>query len=113
MSNNNKSQIFKEAVPLELLIHLLNNICAKNDKHYILDTIAFKSGIFNGSIQQFIQDCKPYYFYSKLKYLDRKLTYKNFLTIIRQICNHNNLDYHSQIKYDKSKYEIVYTIYNL
>jgi len=108
--SNNKSQLFKENIPIKLLMELLDNICTKNDKHYILDTIAFKTGLFNEIVQQFIEECKPYYFCSKLKYLQRKITYKNFLTIIRQICNHNDLKYQTYIRYDKSKYEIVYLI---
>ena len=46
-----------------------------------------------------------------MKYLDKKLTYNSFTTILRQICNYNKITYTSQIKYDKSSYEITYYIY--
>ena len=58
-----------------------------------------------------IEECKPYYHLSKRKYLEKKVTYNSFTTVLRQICNYNKIIYTSQIKYDKSKYEIVYYIY--
>jgi hypothetical protein len=83
----------------------------KNEKHYILNKNAFKKGIYNKSIDAFFEKIKPCYYLSKRKYLDRKLTYNSFTTVIRQICNFNKITYTSQIKYDKSVYDIVYYIY--
>ena len=67
--------------------------------------------MFNDTISNFIEECKPYYHLSKRIYLERKLTYNSFVTIIRQICNFNKITYTSQIKYDKSTYDIMYYIY--
>jgi len=105
------SQIFKSAIPNEILIKLLNNIAIKSEKCYILNNNCYKKGIFNNLINPFINECKPYYHVSKIKYLDRKLTYNSFITIVRQICNFNKVTYTSQIKYDKSSYDIMYYIY--
>lgn len=105
------SQIFKKQIPNQILIKLLDDIAVKTDKCYILDNNSYKKGIFNDLIINFINDCKPYYYLSKRKYLDRKLTYNSFITIIRQICNFNKITYTSQIKYDKSTYNIMYYIY--
>jgi hypothetical protein len=105
------SQIFKKNVPNELFFTLLDSICLKNEKHYTLNTNTFKKGIFNNEIQDFLNECVQYYHVSKKKYLERKITYNNFTTILRQICNYNKISYTSQIKYDKSKYEIIYYIY--
>lgn len=105
------TQIFKKNIPTDLLFILLDNICLKNEKHYIFNSNSFKKGIYNESITNFIETCKPYYHNSKKKYLERKLTYNSFSTILRQICNHNKITYTSQIKYDKSKYDIMYYIY--
>lgn len=104
-------QTFKTLVPKEMFFSFLNQICTKNEKHYLLDTVSFKRGIFNGTIQAFFEECTPYYHNSKKKYVERKLTYNSFVTVIRQICNSNQITYTSQIKYDKSKYDIVYIIY--
>jgi len=107
------SQIFKQNVPNQLLIELLETIAIKSDKCYVINNNAYKKGLFNDVILNFIENCKPYYHISKRKYLERKLTYNSFVTIIRQICNYNKITYTSQIKYDKSTYDIIYYIYFL
>jgi len=105
------TQIFKNKIPTEDFFILLDNICIKNNNYYIFNNIAFKKGVFDESIQKFINYCIPYYHLSKRKYLEKTLTYNSFTTIIRQICNYNNIVFSSEIKYDKSKYNIVYFIY--
>ncbi len=104
-------QIFKSQIPKTLLFDLLDKICLKNERHYVFNNNSFKKGIYNEEIQQFLDACKPYYHLSKRKYIEKKTTYKSFTTILRQICNHNKITYTSQIKYDKSSYDILYYIY--
>jgi hypothetical protein len=106
------SQIFKEKIPTSNLFSLLSDICDKNDKCFIFDKNAYKRGIYNDKIGPFFETCKPYYHTSKQKYLDRKLTYNSLITIIRQICNSNEIRYASEIRYDKSLHTIIYHIYN-
>ena len=105
------SQIFKSNIPISMLIDLFEKICIKYDNHYILNNNAYKKGMFNGDIQQFIQDCIPYYYISKRKYLTRTLNYNHFITIIRQICKYLNIKYNNKIRYEKSTYDIIYNIY--
>jgi hypothetical protein len=104
-------QIFKEKIPPDKLFDLLDELCVKNDKYYIFNMISYKKGVFTEKINNFLNTCKPYYFNSKKQYLERKMTYNNFMTIVRQICNLNNIFYTSKIKYNKSLYEIEYYIY--
>jgi len=105
------SQIFKKAIPNELLFSLLEKIAFKTEKRYILNNNSYKKGTLDTSVADFMESCKDYYFLSKQKYLDRKLTYNSFITVIRQICNFNKITYTSQIKYSKSDYDIEYSIY--
>ena len=105
------SQIFKNMIPNTLLFDLLDKICIKSVKCYMFDNISFKKGIYSGDINKFLEECKPYYHISKRKYLERKLTYNTFTTILRQICNFNKITYTSQIKYDKSNYNIIYYVF--
>lgn len=105
------SQIFKKPIPNDLFIKLLDEIAVKTEKCYVVNNNAYKKGMFNESIPNFINECKPYYHLSKRKYLDRKICYNSFITIVRQICNFNHFTYTSQIKYDKSNYDILYYIY--
>ena len=60
------SQIFKNKIPNEILIQLLQDIAVKTDKCYILSNASYKKGIFNETIIHFINQCKPYYHSSKL-----------------------------------------------
>lgn len=107
------SQIFiKEGPPISLLFTLLQNTChLKTDKYFVITHASFKKGVFNKYIQLFYDELKQYYQKSKAFYLTRKNTYKNFLTIIRQLCNCHNIIYSNDIKYDKSSYEIVYKVF--
>jgi hypothetical protein len=106
------NQIFKKNFPIEIIVKLLDSICVKNDKHYILNNNSFKKGVYTESIPKFLIQCTEYYHASKRIYLQRKLTYNSFTTVVRQICNFNKITYTSQIKYDKSKYDIIYYIYH-
>ena len=105
------SQIFKQKIPNELLFSLLDKIAIKTDKRYIINKMVYKKGALNNDIETFLNECKSYYFLSKHKYLEQNNHYNSFTTVLRQICNSNKITYTSQIKYDKSKYEIEYYIY--
>jgi hypothetical protein len=105
------TQIFKMPIPKQFLLSLLDSICLKNEKHYTLNSEVFKKGMFKDLIPKFILEITQYYHNSKKKYLERKLTYTTFTTILRQICNYTKITYTSKIKYDKSKYDIIYYIY--
>ena len=104
-------QIFKVRVPNNILFELLDKICVKVKDYYIINTISFKKGTYNTTIVDFLTSCKKYYHISKRKYLDKQITYNSFITVVRQICKYNNIQYKNEIKYDKSNYSIYYYIY--
>ena len=62
------------------------------------------------NIDKFYESIKPYYFKSKQFYLERDKTYKNFITILRQLTKYHHIPYTSKIIYLKSTYEIKYFI---
>lgn len=109
-----KSQIFKQIVPIKIIQEILDKICEteQNDKNkYILNIDAFKKGMFLNFIVPFLNELKPYYFDSKKKYVEKtNITYNSFTTVLRQLCHINNIEYSSEIKYEKSTYSIVYKI---
>jgi hypothetical protein len=105
------TQIFKKNIPISILFDLFDKICVKNNNNYIVDNISFNKGIYNNYIEQFLKQCIPYYHTSKQKYLHKCNKYNKFTTVVRQICNFNKIKYTSNIKYYKSKYEIVYFIF--
>lgn len=104
------SQIIKNPFDIELLYKFLKNNCEIEKKYFIFSKIAFKKAKLTESVKPFIESLKPFYYKSKLKYLNRTMDYKNFITILRQLCNYFKLPYTSKILYQKSKYEIIYYI---
>jgi|UniRef100_A0A6C0JMQ3 hypothetical protein len=105
------SQIFRKNVPSEILFKLLDKICFKTDKYYLIDMNAFRKLIFHNYHTEFCEKLKEYYNLSKLFYLERKMVYNSFTNIVRQICKLNNIMFTSQIKYNESKYNIDFFIY--
>jgi hypothetical protein len=106
------NQLFKYDISNTLLFSLLDKISTKiDDKYYILNNASYKKGMYYKYIQEFCDEIKDHYFESKRYYVERKLDYNKFTTIIRHICRANATIFTSKIKYDKSCYEIVYYIY--
>jgi len=104
-------QIFKNNIPSEVFFTFLEKICLKTEKYYLIDMNAYRKMIFYNYQTEFFNSIKDYYHASKQFYLERKITYNSFTTIIRQICKNNNIMFTSQIKYNESKYNIDYLIY--
>jgi hypothetical protein len=106
------NQIFKYIPENNILIDFLHIVCLKENTTYIFDMNAYKKGQYNDTNIKLLDDIRPYYYVSKqLKYLDREITYNNFTTILRQLCNITKIKYTSTIKYDRSVYNIKYEIY--
>jgi hypothetical protein len=108
-----KKQIFKTSIDKEKFIIFLKNLCEGEDvdNEYKIDNNIYKKGIFTGIIQTFLEDeVKPHYFNCKKFYVEREITYKNFITIIRQLCNLTNIEFKKKMIYNKSEYEINYII---
>jgi len=105
------SQIFKQKFSSSILFEFLDGVC-KNNSPYILNKETFKIITLNENVlDKFISDIEPYYYNSKKHYLKKPMTLNNLFTIVRQICNYLKIKYTSEIKYFKSKYEIVYYIF--
>ena len=105
------NQIFKKTVPNSLLFDLLENVCLKTDKYYLIDINAYRKILFHDLQQGFCDSLKEYYHLGKQFYLERQFTYKSFTNIIRQICKTSSIMYTSEMKYNESKYNIVFYIY--
>jgi hypothetical protein len=105
------SQIFRDSIPKNILFDFLKENATEKSNYYFFTKTHFKASQFNENISPFLEKVKPYYFSSKKTYVTRKMNYKNFVTIIRQICKFNHIAFSSNIKYDNSTYEINYNIY--
>ena len=105
------SQIFRDNIPKKILFDFLKENAVEKLNYYFFSKTHFKAAHFNENVQPFLDEVKDYYFSSKQKYVTRKMNYKNFDTIIRQICKFHHIPFSSNIKYDKSTYDINYNIY--
>lgn len=104
-------QIFKKNYPKESFITFIDKFAYKNNNYYLINKSYYKRAIFLDIINDFIDDIKEYYHISKRKYVDNVNNYSKFMTIIRQICKINNINFVSKIIYTKSTYDIIYYIY--
>lgn len=115
-----KSQVFNKEVSAQclytVLVDILDKICLNTEEtgetknQFLITKAVFKRAEIHNLIAPFIALIKPYYYLSKRSYVDRAINYNNFITILRQLCNVNNIKYESNIVYIKSNYEIEYTI---
>ena len=106
------SQIFKKEISGAVIIAFLKEFCQNEKKNeYIFSPISYKKAEYKEELNKIIHFLKEYYHKSKQFYLNRQITYKNFLTILRQVCNNLYIPYTSKILYNKSKYNIIYIIY--
>ena len=104
-------QIFKSVPPTSLLFHFLTFNSTPFTDHFFFSSTLYKQALFHGAIAPFIKDLEPHYHASKKHYINRKMDYNKFVTIIRQICNSNNITYTKKMVYHNSSYEIVYYIF--
>ena len=106
------SQLFKHKINKDMIIHFILKYCQTEKKNeYLFNTIAYKKMIYDNALENIVEELKKCYHKSKLFYIERDMTYKNFLTILRQVCKYLNISYDSNIVYNKSKYTINYTIF--
>ena len=76
----------------------------------LLIKLHLKKLVTKNLISRFYIDLKDYYIKSKQFYLEREVNYKNFLTIIRQLCNCLNIKFIYLKIFSNSNYEIIYKI---
>ena len=114
-----KSQLFCKTVPDNILYDFIgkvstlqtSDISGVTRNFYKIDKIIFKKLEFHNLIKNFLEEIKQYYFTNKHYYIERDITYNNFLTIVRQLCKYNNIDFKKEIVYEKDTYSIEYYIF--
>ena len=106
------SQLFKYSVNKKYFTDFIIKYCynIKNNE-FVFSLVSYKKAVYDNKIKELINTIKPCYHKSKQFYLERNVNYKNFLTILRQICSNLSISYSSQILYNKSKYNINYSIF--
>jgi hypothetical protein len=114
-------KLLRTPIPNELFYDFIQKIAHKmpNSNYYVIDLSAYKKATYcdddqeNSALQQFCNDLMLYYCKDKHFFLTRKMSCNNLNTILRQVCRHNAIECKTTRKYDKSKTQIVYYIYDL
>jgi hypothetical protein len=106
-----KHQIFKTIVPTNIFLTFLLNNAEEHQEYFLFSKSLYKKSQFHNCILPFIDTLEPYYHDSKKYYIKRKMNFNNFITIIRQICNSNNISFSTKLTYQNSTYEIIYIFY--
>ena len=104
------SQIFKKDIDKEIIINFLESYSQQNEQFFIFSKINFRQAEYHNAIVPLCDKIRDCYHKSKLYYIERKLNYSKFITVLRQICKAVNLSYTSRIIYINSSYNIVYYI---
>jgi len=106
------SQIIKTTFSKDIIYNFLKEFCDVTNKFYVFSKTTFKKIKLQNTdkLDEFYDKIKPHYFKSKQFYLERDKTYKNFITILRQLTKYHHIPYMSKIIYLKSTYEIKYFI---
>ena len=103
--------LFRQPVPTEWLFDLLDSVCDKKENsHYCFDTTAYQKMLYHKLDQNFMEKIQSCYHDYTQFYIQRKLTYKSFVTIIRQICKHHQINFYSKTKFYHSDYQMEYYI---
>ena len=105
------THIFKKTMPREIVKSFMEKIAIKAEKHYIVNYESLKKAKYETCYDDFLNTIKPYYYNSKQHYVEHATDYKKFLTILRQICNFNNIAYKPIVTYSHSKSFVEYHIY--
>ena len=106
-----RSQLFRKPVPISTLIDFLETNGYKRLNGIIFSKASFKKSQMFGTLDPFLNGIKDFYRKSKQKYATRAMSYKNIITIIRQICKYHHIPFTNRMKYENSTYEIIYIIY--
>jgi hypothetical protein len=64
-----QNQIFKQKVPDELLYLLLDKICLKTEKYYLIDMNSYRKMMFHNYNVEFCNQLTDYYHNGKLFYI--------------------------------------------
>jgi len=110
-SPNTLKYLFRSHIPIDYLYDVLEKICVKKEKYYIIDFNSYRllqfHDLYTDFAERIIQAYKP----SKQKYVTRTLTYNSFVTIVRHICRINGIPFDTKFNYQYSLYNIDYYIY--
>ena len=100
-----KNQILKR--PVEFFNEYLEIFGTMEQDYVLINVNHFKRAQYGDKLKEFLDKVEPYYQNSKKNYVTRpKMSYMNFITVLRQISHMNGVFFEYKIKYTNSKHYI-------
>tara|TARA_Y100001970_G_scaffold281888_1_gene393623 strand:- start:1254 stop:1589 length:336 start_codon:yes stop_codon:yes gene_type:complete len=105
------NQLFIKAVPKYIVTDFIKTYGYVHNDYYLFSKASFKKARLEKAIVPFCVSLKNYYYKAKQFYVTRPMTYRNCITILRQLCKYHCIPLTSRTRYMKSTYEISYHFY--
>ena len=87
-----------------------SNVVVSNRIHLQLNKVVYRKLEYHNKLQPFVDYIRDFYYKSKKNYAVEKITFKSFVTIIRQICKYFGFTMSTTIHYTRSTYDLKYDI---
>jgi len=87
------SQLFQKNINNKFLFDLLEECSTIKGNSYIFSKASFKCAQFKNIIEPFCDKLKECYYPSKQHYITRKMIYKTFITVLRQVCKFKSIPF--------------------
>jgi hypothetical protein len=105
-------QVYRTIPPIEPLQDLLVTYGEKTDKFVLIRPSTFNRIRYHEKLFPYLHSLEPHFHMSKLTYCTRRpFAYKNFMTLVRQICKLHRIPVVPSIRYDHSNYEMQYSVF--
>lgn len=105
------SQVFKTIPNYLEVFSLLDEVCVKTEKLFVVTDITFKQLFYGDRIEKFYDYLRPYYHVSKRFYLEIERGYSGFLAVLRQLCKVFDISYVSKVVHHHGIYSNTLIIY--
>lgn len=106
-----KHRLFKSEVPKDIIINYIKNNFVLENGSYMIDNMLFRKLHFEQKLGPVVSYLKEFYHLSKQKYINNISTYKQFVTVLRQVLSFHEIPYSKKIKYANNTYNIFYFIH--
>jgi len=105
------SQVFRTIPDYHKVFSLLNDVCDKNEKTFVVKDTTFRQLLYSEKVEEFYVYLCNFYHKSKQFYLSIDRGYSGFLAVLRQLCKVFNILYVSKVVHHHATYTNTLIIY--
>jgi hypothetical protein len=104
-------RLFRADAPVADLFTLLDRICEKTSRYFVLDVTAFNKLKYHGLYADFADRVRVEYMPRQKFYADRPLTFRSFSNMVRQICRAGGVPVDSHQTYYNAVHMVEMRVY--